>query len=185
MRIMLTYAGGPLDAARISDEAGFAKRNVNDVLADLVASRAVEARWSQNERLFLAYRDKWAALLEVGPSAEHMPAFVSWVHLLPASLEIIAWLERETGTTDSEYLISSRARDLIERVTPDLEMVGIAPAPGRPLPGAAYLSVLADTIYSLLAKMGVEHGERGSRDDQFGGARAGLVDGPGAGKRRY
>ncbi|MGO9165048.1 MAG: hypothetical protein ACLP7J_30845 [Streptosporangiaceae bacterium] len=145
-----------MDAARISDEAGFAKRNVSDTLAGLTASRVVKARWSGNERTFLAYRQKWAALLEVGPSAEYMPEFVSWVHLFPASLEIMGWLENETGTTDSEYLISSRARDLIERVTTDLEMVGLATSPGRPLHGAAYLSAFADTVESLLARMGAQ-----------------------------
>jgi len=156
MRILLTFADGPLDAARISDEAGFAKRNVNGTLAGLSASRVVKARWSGNERIFLAYRDKWAMLLEVGPSAKYMPTFVSWVHLFPASLEILAWLEKEAETTDSEYLISSRARDLMERVTPNLEMAGLAPIPNRPLPSAAYLPAFADTVESLLTRMGVE-----------------------------
>jgi len=156
MRILLTFADGPLDAARISDEAGFAKRNVNDTLAGLSASRVVKARWSGNERIFLAYRDKWAMLLEVGPSAKYTPTFVSWVHLFPASLGILAWLEKEAETTDSEYLISSRARDLMERVTPNLEMAGLAPIPNRPLPSAAYLPAFADTVESLLTRMGVE-----------------------------
>jgi hypothetical protein len=156
MRILLTLADGPLDAARLSDEAGFAKRNVSDTLASLSASRVVKARWSGNERIFLAYRDKWATLLEAGPSAKHLPAFVSWVHLFPASLEILAWLEKEAETTDSEYLISSRARDLMERVTPRLEISGLVPTPNRPFPGAAYLPVFADTVESLLTRISVE-----------------------------
>jgi len=157
MRILLTFPDGPLDAARISDEAGFAKRNVNDTLAGVVASRTVKARWSGNERHFIAYRNKWATLLEVGPSAEYMPTFVSWVHLLPASLEIRAWLEKEVETNDSEYLISSRARNLMERVTHNLEMAGLDVSSRRPAEGAAYLSTFADAVESLLAKMGVEH----------------------------
>lgn len=156
MRMLLTFADGPLDAARISEEAGFAKRNVSDTLADLSASRVVKARWSGNERIFLAYRDKWATLLEVGPSAKYMPVFVPWVHLFPASLEILAWLEKEAGTMDSDYLISSRARDLIKRVTPNLEIAGLTLPPSRPLPGAAYLPAFADTVESLLTRMGVE-----------------------------
>jgi hypothetical protein len=156
MRILLTFPDGALDAARISDEAGFAKRNVSDTLAGLVASRAVKARWSGNERHYTAYRNKWAALLEVGPSAEYIPAFVSWAHLLPASLEIMAWLDNEAETEDSEYLISSRARDLMERVNHDLEMAGLDVSPTRPTHGTAYLSTFADTVQSLLAKMGVE-----------------------------
>lgn len=154
MRILLTAGGGPLDAARISDEAGFAKRNVSDTLNALAASGVVQARWSGNERIFHADRDKWVAFLDVGSSAEYLPAFVSWVHLFPASLEIMAWLEHEAETTDSEYLIASRARDLMERVTPDLELAGLALAPSRPTPGAAYLPAFADTVESFLARMG-------------------------------
>ena len=150
MRVLLTFGEGPLDAARIADEAGFSKRNVSDALAALVASRAVKARWSGNERVFLAYRKKWADLLEVGPSADHLPAFVPWTHLLPALLEILAWLENEAETTDSEYLISSSARDLIERVRPDMELAAIVPPPSRSLPGATYLPGFATTIESAL-----------------------------------
>ena len=156
MRILLTFPDGALDASRISDEAGFAKRNVSDTLVGLVASRAVKARWSGNERHFTAHRDKWAALLEAGPSARHIPAFVSWAHLLPASLEIMAWLDNETETEDSEYLISSRARDLMERVNHNLEIAGLDVSPRRPAHGAEYLSAFADTVESLLAKMSVE-----------------------------
>jgi hypothetical protein len=152
MRILLTYTDGPLDAARISDEAGFAKRNVSDTLTSLTASRAVKARWSGNERVFIAYRTKWATLLEVGPSAAHMPAFVSWVHLLPASLHILAWLEKETGTADSEYLTSSRARELIAHLAPSLEAAGLTP-PSDQLPGTAYLPAFTDIIESLLTTM--------------------------------
>ena len=43
IRILLTFLDGPLDAARISDEAGFAKRNVSDTLAGLAASRVIKA----------------------------------------------------------------------------------------------------------------------------------------------
>ena len=85
-----------MDAARISDEAGFAKRNVYDTLASLATSRTVKARWVGNERVFTAHRNEWATLLEVGPSAEHIPAFVSWVHLLPASMRVMDWLESES-----------------------------------------------------------------------------------------
>lgn len=151
MRVLLTAAEGPLDAARIADEAGFAKRNVNETLTALVLSGVVKARWSANERVFLAFRDRWSALLELGPSADNAPTFVTWIHLLPVLVKMLAWLEREAETTDSEYLISSRARDLMERITPDLEMVGLAVPPSRLYPGAAYLPAFVETVESLLA----------------------------------
>jgi hypothetical protein len=156
MRVLLTAADGPLDAARIADEAGFAKRNVNETLSTLVVSGVVKARWSGNERVFLALRDKWSTLLELGPSADNMPTFVSWIHLLPVLVDVLAWLEREAETTDSAYLVSSRARDLMERVTLNLEIVGLAVPPRRSYPGAAYLPAFVETVESLLAMIGSE-----------------------------
>jgi hypothetical protein len=155
MRVLLTFLDGPLDAARISDESGFAKRNVSDTLTGLSASGVVKARWSGNERHFVAYRDRWATLLQVGPSAGHMPSFVSWVHLLPAALEIIAWLDNESKTEDSEYLASSRARRLMEHVARDLEIAGIDFRSKRAVHGTGYLSTFAEVVDSVLAMMGV------------------------------
>lgn len=155
-RILLTFTDGALDAARIADEAGFAKRNVNEALTALVASRVVKARWSGNERVFLAFRDKWATILEIGPSADHLPAFVSWVHLLPALAEVLAWLEQEAGTSDSEYLVSSRARYLVERIAPDLQVLGLTVQSSRSLPGPAYFPAFESLVESLLASIGRE-----------------------------
>jgi hypothetical protein len=151
MRVLLTFSDGPLDAARISDESGFAKRNVNDTLSGFVSSRTVKARRSKNERVFIAYRSKWAELLEVGPSAEFMPEFVSWVHLLPAFTEVIEWLDRMAETEYSEYMISSSARDLMERIASDLETAGLDVGPKTPSHGAAYLSTFVDTVDALLS----------------------------------
>jgi len=148
MRILLTAAEGPLDAARIAEEAGFAKRNVNETLTALVVSGVVKARWSANERVFLASRAKWSALLELGPSADDSPAFVSWIHLLPVLLKVLVWVERKAETTDSEYLISSRARDLMELIASDLEIVGLAVPASRSYPGAACLPAFMETVES-------------------------------------
>lgn len=150
MRVLLTFPDGPLDAARISDESGFAKRNVNDTLTGLVSSRAVKARKSKNERIFLAYRDEWADLLGVGPSADFLPAFVSWVHLLPALAKVITWLDSMTRTEYSEYMISSSARDLMEQIAPDLEAAGLDTSPRTFAHGAAYLPDFLNTIDALL-----------------------------------
>jgi len=155
MRVLLTSPDGPLDAARIADEAGFAKRNVGDTLAGLVASRVVKARWSGNERHFMAYRDKWTNLLEVGPSAKFVPVFVDWVDLFSASLQILSWLDGEAETNDSDYLVSSRARELMEHVTPNLEAAGLDVRPRQPVHGVAYLSTFADNVEAILAKMGI------------------------------
>jgi hypothetical protein len=148
MRVLLTFADGPLDASRIADESGFSKRNVSDSLAALASSRAAKARWSGNERTYVAYRKKWAELLEIGPSADALPSFVPWVHLLPAILKILAWLEEKSETADSDYLISSSARDLIERVASDLEAAALVAPSNRSFRGAEYLPAFVGTVES-------------------------------------
>ncbi|MGD0240716.1 MAG: hypothetical protein ABSB59_10360 [Streptosporangiaceae bacterium] len=155
MRVLLTWPVGPLDAARIADEAGFAKRNVSDVLTSLTASGVIKAAWSGNERHFTAYRERWVLLLDLaGPG---MPSFVSWVHLLPAALQIIMWLDEKADTAESDYLIASQARVLINRVTRDLEAAGIDIPNQRPAHGTAYLSVFTEISRALLAQLGTTH----------------------------
>jgi len=83
-----------------------------------------------------------------------MPSFVSWVHLLPAALEISMWLDEKADTAESEYLIASQARNLMNRLTRDLEAAGID-IPHRQLAhGADYLPVFAETSTALLARLG-------------------------------
>ncbi|HEU5390264.1 MAG TPA: hypothetical protein VFV73_30630 [Streptosporangiaceae bacterium] len=155
MRVLLTWSDGPLDAARIAEEAGFAKRNVNDVLTSLTASGVIKAAWAGNERHFTAYREKWDKLLDLaGPG---MPPFVSWVHLLPAALQIITWLDEKAGTAESDYLIASQARSLMNRLTRDLEAAGIDIPYRQPAHGTAYLSVFAEISHALLVRLGTAH----------------------------
>jgi hypothetical protein len=156
MRVLLTYPHGPLDAARIADEAGFAKRNVNDVLASLTASGVIRAAWAGNERHFTAYRGRWTAFLDLADPAG-VPSFVSWVHLLPAALQIILWLDEKTDTAETEYLIASQARSLMNRLTRDFEAADIDIHHRQPAHGAAYLCVLAETSNALLNRLGIAH----------------------------
>ncbi|MGH3273086.1 MAG: hypothetical protein ACRDNZ_02015 [Streptosporangiaceae bacterium] len=153
-RVLLTCARGPLDAARIAAEAGFAKRNISDVLTSLAASGAIKSSWSGNEREFTADRERWAVLLDLAGPGD-LPSFMPWVHVLPAAAEISVWLEEKADTTDSDYLLASQARSLISRLARDLESAGMNIQPRNPVHGADYLPVFADIISALLATLGV------------------------------
>jgi hypothetical protein len=152
MRVLLTCPDSPLDAARVADEAGFAKRNISDVLTSFAASGVIKATWAGNERHFTAYRERWASLLGL-TGAEDMPSFVSWVHLLPAALEIMTWLDETAGTAQSDYLIASQARRLMNRLARDLEAAGIDTPHPRQAHGAAYLPAFAETSHALLTRL--------------------------------
>lgn len=108
----------------IADEAGFAKRNISNVLASLATSGVIRAAWAGNERHFTAHRQRWALFLDLAGPAD-LPSFVSWVHLLPAVLEISQWLDAKTETAESEYLIASQARSLMSHLTRDLEAADV------------------------------------------------------------
>jgi hypothetical protein len=154
MRVLLTWPDGPLDAARIADEAGFAKRNISDTLASLTASGVIRAAWAGNERHFTAYRDRWAQFLDLAGPAD-MPSFVSWVHLLPAALEIVMWLDEKADGAEPEYLIASQARGLMNRITRDLAAADINTQHRQPAHGTAYLPVFAEISNALLARLAV------------------------------
>jgi len=149
MRVLLTWEQGPLDAARIADEAGFAKRNASDALTALAASGTISARWSGNERIFTADRAQWTALL--GRTA--LPAFVPWSHLLPAALEVIGWLDAELGTSNSDYLIASHARTVMDRITHDLNAAAVATPRGNLPVDSSYLPAVLATVDSLLTNL--------------------------------
>jgi hypothetical protein len=69
---------------------------------------------------------------------------------------IVSWLDGEAETKDSDYLVSSRARELMERVTPNLEAAGLDVRSRQPVHGVAYLSTFADNMDSILTKLGIE-----------------------------
>jgi hypothetical protein len=153
MRVLLTYRDGPLDAARIADEAAFAKRNASEALAAIAASGAISATWSGNERLFRARREPWETLLGL----DDMPIFVSWVHLLPAALEISKWLNEKADADESEYLLASQARSLMERVGRDLQIAGVDIPRRSPSDGPAYLPSFRAASDTILAALGTAH----------------------------
>lgn len=149
MRVLLTYRDGPLDAARIADEAAFAKRNISEALASVAAAGAVSFTWAGNERLFRARRDPWATLLGLADT----PLFVSWVHLLPAALEISLWLDERSDAVESEYLVASQVRRLLDRVGRDLQSAGIEVPRQRSAPSSATLSDFEITGNAVLAAL--------------------------------
>lgn len=158
MRTLLTYRDGPLDAARIADEAAFAKRNASEALASVAASGAISAAWSGNERLFRARREPWATLLGL----DDMPVFVSWVHLLPAALEISMWLDEKADADESEYLLASHARVLMERIGRGLQAAGVDLPRRSPSDGPAYLPAFEAATNTVLASLGTASAQSGA-----------------------
>jgi hypothetical protein len=66
-----------------------------------------------------------------------------------------AGLQPQAGTAESEYLIASQARRLMDRLSRDLEAAGIDLPRRQPAHGIAYLPVFAETGSALLTRLGV------------------------------
>jgi hypothetical protein len=64
------------------------------------------------------------------------------------------------GTEESDYLIASKARGLMNRLTRDLETAGIDVRHREPALGAAYLPDFVETSNALLARLGTAPGRR-------------------------
>ncbi len=150
MRILLTSDEAHLDAARIAEEAAFAKRNINETLSALAESGAVKARWSRNQRVFTVYRGKWANLLDIGPRAGHLPGSMPWVPLLRALTGIHVWLEREVDPGWSQYLAASEARSLVDRLAGDLEAAGVLLPERGTFTGSNYWNALEQVVDGAL-----------------------------------
>ena len=105
----------------------------------------VHARWAGNERRFAASRPRWTALLDV----ERPPAFVSWVHLLPALTALLTWLDDTAASDASDYLIASRARDFVERIGP--EAAGVELPRTHAAHATTYLPAFEHLVAVLLA----------------------------------
>ena len=67
------------------------------------------------------------------------------------------WLEEKSDTAESEYLIASQARSLMDRLNRDLEAADIDLPRRRPAHGTAYLPVFSETSSALLTRLGVAH----------------------------
>lgn len=95
-------------------------------------------------------RERWAALLGI----DDMPAFVSWVHLLPAALEISTWLDEKAGSAESDYLLASQARSLIDKVGRDLQIAGVDIPRRSPADGSESLFAFETASSRILAALG-------------------------------
>lgn len=120
MRALLTIDAPRADAAVIAGAAGYTRRNVIEALNALADAGVVTAVRTGGEERYGVDRAAWLGVLP-GPSAAH----VDWIQLLSALSEILRWLREPASQELSEYLAASAARDLIERVRPDLEYAGV------------------------------------------------------------
>jgi hypothetical protein len=70
-------------------------------------------------------------------------------------LEIGTWLDEQADAAVSEYLLASQARSLMDKLSRDLQIAGIAVPDRHPSPGVAYLPVFAAAADIVLKSLGI------------------------------
>ena len=122
VRFLLTTPEPWSTARAIAESAGFAKRNVHDALADLVRAGVVGMTAVGNQQRYTTTPDAWACLLDL----DAFPKYREWIPLFAALREVLRWLREADGVERSDYMLASDVLDLLDRVRPDFEYVGIA-----------------------------------------------------------
>ncbi|MGH2573515.1 MAG: hypothetical protein ACRDGU_08570 [Actinomycetota bacterium] len=150
LRYLLTTEHPEASTQQIAEATAFAKRNVSDILLGLADAGVVETRQRTNERVYWADRRRWAFLLGVG--IRELPDFVDWIRLLTAIRIVLAWLDEDAKVERSDYLRSSEARRLLDRIRPDLLASGVDVADDRSV-GTEHWTALEETLERTLRKL--------------------------------
>lgn len=152
LRYLVTAPVTDASALGIADAAAYAKRNINETLSSLVASRIVTTYEQGNERRYYLDRAMWAQFLRFQQTS--WPTYRDWPRLLGAARQLSRWLHDPALEDLSPYMLASNARTFMERLEPDLAPAGVLPAsPGPALLGEGYWETFADTVECSLAAL--------------------------------
>ncbi|HSZ15353.1 MAG TPA: hypothetical protein VK790_15065 [Solirubrobacteraceae bacterium] len=152
VRVLLTSQAPWMNAQALARSTGYAKRNVHDALAGLSAAGVVTTFTVGVEQRYAADRLAWAALL--GSEPDELPAHRDWPQLLAVLRHVLRWLEQRELATVSNYLRSSMARDLLERVSGDLAFAGV-PTRSSSSPDSTWRN-LEEVLEEVLIIIGAE-----------------------------
>lgn len=151
VRYLITAPISDASALGIADAAAYAKRNVNETLTSLVASRIVTAYEQGNERRYYLDRAMWGQFLRFQPNG--WPTYRDWPRILGALRQVFRWLHDPAQDELTPYMLASNARTLMERLGPDLAPAGLALASVPAQYGDDYWDTFAATVERSLATL--------------------------------
>jgi len=145
VRVLLTIQAPWADVQTLAKSTAFSKRNVQEALASLRAAGVLDSWAVGNEQRFQSERSRWAHFLDV----EKLPLHYDWPQLFNAYRLVLRWLADPANENLSDYMLSSEARTLAERVIPDLRFAGIPIDSYLPADDASYLDYFAKRLREL------------------------------------
>lgn len=155
IRYLFLKSAGDTTAQAVAEAAGFAKRNVSDTLAALVASGVVTGYELGNERRYNLNLLGWSDLL--GLKQETWPIHRDWLQLLRALRRLSRWLADPRLDDLTPYMLASEARDLVGEIEADLNVAGI-PIAALGGSGEQYWDVFVDAVQRALASLNTWYG---------------------------
>jgi hypothetical protein len=154
VRYLVTAPATDTSALGIADAAAYAKRNVNETLTSLVASRVVTVYEQGNERRYYPDRALWGPFLRLQPDS--WPTYRDWPRLLGALRRLSRWLQDPTLDQLTPYMLASNARTLMKHLEPDLALAAVEPVQAREMEGEHYWQAFAESVERSLLTL--EHG---------------------------
>lgn len=149
VRYLVTAPVTDASALGVADAAAYAKRNVNETLTSLVASRVVTVYEQGNERRYYLDRAMWGQFLRFQPN--DWPTYRDWPRLLGGLRQLFRWLQDPALDDLTPYMLASNARTLMEQLEPNLASL---PSFGMQMPqGEEYWRAFTERIEQALTAL--------------------------------
>jgi hypothetical protein len=148
IRVLLGTQAPWMTAQALAQTSGYAKRNVHEALAGLSDAHVLIVFTVGGEQRYTIDKEIWAALL--GRSPDTLPNHRDWPQLFSALRAIVRWSKATMGTDESDYLLASSARQLLDALRPTLSFVGITQRSATAEQATAELERVTDALLSAL-----------------------------------
>lgn len=148
LAMLLGLHGAPADLKLITAATGYTERAIRNATEEMVLASLL-TELPGRPSAFRVDEKPWAALLDpqgAPPDAPQVPPWRFWSAILPFLLAIERWGRKAEQEKWSEYVASSRARDIYERHEKRLSQAGFFLSSPRGRVGEAFLEDLADGV---------------------------------------
>ncbi|ADB53220.1 hypothetical protein [Conexibacter woesei] len=115
VRLLLTSAAPRVGVAGLAASSGYARRNVLEAAGSLENAGVIAVSRMRGDHRFTIDKSRWADFLGLG--ANELPEGRDWPHLFAALVGIRRGLAVMEAEDLSDYMLASRARDLLAEVT--------------------------------------------------------------------
>jgi hypothetical protein len=147
LTFLLGRAGARATIRQIATSTGYYERAVRRAVEEMAAARLlVPARTAPAS--YSANPDAWSSVLELPGDP---PLWRYWNENYSFVINLLEWFA--AGKDASPYLMSSRARDLMETHGSVLDLHGIDNPMPEDFPGEAYLDPFVETAFKLIERL--------------------------------